>query len=267
MNAAAFLEVLAVKHCSGHPARVKICREKEEAVMTVPEQREALPEQAEAVREQREATQAGLTRILASQADRDATAQRLQVAFAELRLDDDEFDRRIRLALTAKTMSDLAILTSDLPARAASTQFSADAGGKHGKFALAMKSSIRRAGKWPVPRVFTCVVYKGKGLLDLREAELTSPVTRIRAIAYKSHTEILLPPGIRLELSGPGVSASADPGGQANGPASQAEDLRGQASGEVAVNHVNGHDLAPDAPVVRIWGLAYKGTIEAITRR
>jgi hypothetical protein len=204
------------------------------------------------VPEQREAPQNGLTRILASQADRDATAQRLQVAFAELRLDDEEFDRRIRLALTAKTMSDLASLTSDLPARAASTAFGADRGGKPGRFALAMKSSIRRAGRWSVPRVFTCVVYKGKGLLDLRDAELTSKVTTIRAIAYKSRTEILVPPGVRLELGGPGVSASADPAGQPDG--------------ELAGDHVDGQDLAADAPVVHVRGLAYKGTIEAITR-
>jgi Domain of unknown function (DUF1707) len=207
--------------------------------MTVPEQREAPP--------------SGLTRILASQADRDVTAQRLQVAFAELRLDDEEFDRRIKLALTAKTMSDLASLTSDLPARAASTAFGADRGGKPGKFAIAMKSSIRRAGRWPVPRVFTCVVYKGKGLLDLREAELTSPVTTIRAIAYKSRTEILVPPGVRLELGGLGVSATAD-----------ASD---QPGAEAPGDHMDGEDLAADAPVVHVRGLAYKGTVEAITRR
>jgi hypothetical protein len=103
-----------------------------------------------------------------------------------------------------------------------------------------MKSPIRRSGRWQVPRRFTCVVYKGAGLIDLREAELTAAVTTIRAVAYKSRTEVVLPAGVRLELGGTGVSAA-----EAGGP-----DVR----------------VPDDAPVVRIWGLAYRGTIEAITR-
>ena len=47
--------------------------------------------------------------------DREAVVQRLQQAFAEGRLDDEEFDQRTRAALTAKHSSDLAGLTRDLP--------------------------------------------------------------------------------------------------------------------------------------------------------
>src|SRR5215469_2675991 len=54
--------------------------------------------------------------MLASSAERDAAAQRLQVAFAEQRLTDDEFDHRIRVALTAKTTAELELITADLPA-------------------------------------------------------------------------------------------------------------------------------------------------------
>ena len=54
--------------------------------------------------------------IRASDQDRDAVAQRLQQAFAERRLDDDEFDERMRAALTARTSADLDQLTTDLPA-------------------------------------------------------------------------------------------------------------------------------------------------------
>ncbi|HKA97430.1 MAG TPA: DUF1707 domain-containing protein [Streptosporangiaceae bacterium] len=44
-----------------------------------------------------------LDRTLASDAERDAAAERLQVAFAEGRLADTEFDQRMRSALTART--------------------------------------------------------------------------------------------------------------------------------------------------------------------
>src|SRR5262249_59695184 len=84
---------------------------------------------------------------------------------------------------------------------------------------------------------FFSVVYKGSGLIDLRAAELTAAVTTITAVSYKSRTQILLPPGVRLELGGTGVSAVGE-------------------AGELS-------ELPADAPVVRIKGVAYKGTIEA----
>ncbi|HEV8277662.1 MAG TPA: DUF1707 domain-containing protein [Streptosporangiaceae bacterium] len=59
-----------------------------------------------------------LDRTLASDAERDAAAERLQVAFAEGRLADTEFDHRMRSALTARTRADLAGLLEDLPSAA-----------------------------------------------------------------------------------------------------------------------------------------------------
>ena len=51
----------------------------------------------------------------ASDQERDATVQRLQVAFAEGRLADGEFDERMRAALSARTHGDLDVLLTDLP--------------------------------------------------------------------------------------------------------------------------------------------------------
>lgn len=59
-----------------------------------------------------------LDRVRASDAERDAAASRLQEAFAEGRLDDAEFDQRMRTALTAQTRADLTELTADLPEQA-----------------------------------------------------------------------------------------------------------------------------------------------------
>jgi hypothetical protein len=179
--------------------------------------------------------------ILASNAERDAVAQRLQVAFAEQRLTDEEFDQRIRVALTARTTADLDQLTADLPASTPgySQTGLASPGRKPGRFAVTFKNSIKRSGRWPVPRKLLFGVYKGSGLLDLRAAELTGPVTTIRAVIYKSRTEIVLPPGVRLELGGLGVSSDCDPGNQA---------------------------VRPDAPVVRVVGFGYKSTISVTNR-
>ncbi len=178
--------------------------------------------------------------ILASNGERDATAQRLQVAFAEQRLDDEEFDQRIRAALTARTTADLDRLTADLPAPTPgfSQAGLAAPGRKPGRFVVTFKNSIRRSGRWSVPKRLTFGVYKGTGLLDLRAAELTEPVTTIRAVIYKSRTEIVLPPGVRLELGGLGVSSDCDPT----------------------------QPVRDDAPVVRIVGYGYKSTIGVTNR-
>ena len=180
--------------------------------------------------------------IRASDHDRDAAAQRLQQAFAERRIDDDEFDERMRAALTARTGADLDKLTADLPAPAPGTSApTAPVAGPGGR-AVAYKSSIRRGGRWRVPERFSAVIYKGSGWLDLRAAELTAPVTTMRVIAYKSRVDILVPPGVRVEMDGFGVSKGWS-----------AEEQQ-----EIA--------LARDAPTVHIRGIAYKGTIETRTK-
>jgi hypothetical protein len=179
----------------------------------------------------------------ASDRERDAVVQRVQEAFADGRLDDTEFDERMRAALTARTHSDLDVLTADLPAAAAGTGPAPAGGGRGpGRFAVALKSSVRRAGRWRVPERYTTVVYKGGGWLDLRAAELSGPVTTFVTVAYKSRVTILVPPGVRVEMTGFGVT-------------------QGLADGEDP-----GYRLPVDAPVIHVRGLAYKGTIEISTR-
>jgi hypothetical protein len=177
----------------------------------------------------------------ASDQDRDEAAQRLQAAFAEGRLDDAEFDQRMRAALVAVTRPELEKLSADLPAGTAGGTGAVTLPAP-GRYAIAYKSSIRRGGRWRVPGRFTPVVYKGSGWIDLRAAELTEPVTTVRAIAYKSRMDILVPPGVRVELDGFGVSKGW----------SAEEDWE--------------RSLARDAPVVHVRGIAYKGTIEVRTR-
>jgi hypothetical protein len=183
--------------------------------------------------------------LRAGDRDRDAVVQRLQQAFAEGRLDDEEFDQRTRAALTARLSTDLAVLTRDLPAgagTAAAVTPGSQGGRAPGKLAIAYKTSVRRGGRWRVPGQFRAIVYKGSGHLDLRAAELTAPVTTLYAVAYKSNIEVLVPLGVRLELDGFGVSKGW----------SAEEDLESR--------------LPADAPVVHVRGVGYKGTIQVSTK-
>ena len=180
--------------------------------------------------------------VRVSDRERDAVVQRVQAAFAEGRLDDTEFDERMRAALTARTRGDLDVLLTDLPAEtAAPGPTPATAGRGPGRLAIALKSSVRRGGRWRVPERYTTVVYKGTGWLDLRAAELSGPVTTFVAVAYKSRVTILVPPGVRVEMTGFGVTQGADE-----------EDP--------------GYRLPTDAPVIHVRGVAYKGTVEITTR-
>ena len=136
-------------------------------------------------------------------------AQRVQQAFAEGRLDDAEFDERMRAALTARTHADLDALLADLPEEKAARLVPIAAGPGPGRFAAGLKSSVRRSGRWRVPERYTTVVYKGGGWLDLRAAELSGPVTTFLVVAYKSTVTILVPPGVRVEMTGFGVTQGA----------------------------------------------------------
>ena len=88
---------------------------------------------------------------------------------------------------------------------------------------------------------YTTVVYKGGGWLDLRAAELSGPVTTFLAVAHKSRVTILVPPSVRVEMTGFGVTQGADE-----------EDP--------------GYRLPADTPVIHVRGIAYKGTVEITTR-
>src|SRR5581483_4156787 len=104
-----------------------------------------------------------------------------------------------------------------------------------GRFQVAYKSAVRRVGRWRVPERYTALIYKGQAVLDLRAAELEARVTTVRAVAYKSAIEIIVPPGVRVELSGFGVSSE-----------------------------VFG-DQGAAADVIVVHGLAYKGDIRVGT--
>ena len=180
--------------------------------------------------------------VRASDDERDATVQRLQVAFAEGRLTDVEFDDRMRKALAARTHADLNAMLTDLPAAggaAVRRPVGPASGPQPGKYAIAYKNNLRQAGRWRVPETFRAVVYKGSGVIDLRAAELTGPVTTIHAIAYKSDIEVIVPPGVRVEVSGVGTTRD---------------------------DHWEG-ELPADAPVIHVRGIAYKGRVETFTVR
>jgi hypothetical protein len=180
----------------------------------------------------------------ASDQERDATMQRLQTAFAEGRLNDEEFDARMRAALTAQTRAELERLLADLPAAAVHpTAPGQPVPVQHqSSLLMAVMGGTERRGRWRVPERCTAVAIMGGCVLDLRAAQLSAPITTITTVAIMGGIEVIVPPGVRVEISG--------------------LPLMGGFS-----NRVRQTDLPPDAPQVHIRGIALMGGVEVRTRQ
>jgi hypothetical protein len=173
--------------------------------------------------------------IRASDRERDAALQRLQGAFAEGRIDDQEFDERMRAALVARTRAELDQILADLPR---SAELAPPPVQSAGRLLLTLKGEVQRRGRWRVPERFNAVAYKGGCEVDLRAAELSGASTTITAVAYKGRVEILVPPGVRVQV-------------------------HGYSYGGHWADQVPDHDLPAGAPVVHVRAIVYKGVVEA----
>jgi hypothetical protein len=201
-----------------------------------PPERSPVPEQSPApVRSPASPT----PEVRSSDQERDAVVERLQVAFAQGRLDDEEFDGRVRAALVTRTRSELDELVADLPAEQRTG--AAVPASPPGRNVVAFKGSVRRRGRWRVPERTRALSYKSTCELDLRAAELPGPVTEFTTVVYKSDVRVIVPPGVRVEFRVFGY------GGDFSDPELSEE-------------------LPADAPVVRVRGFAYKARIHASTR-
>jgi adenylate cyclase len=96
-------------------------------------------------------------------------------------------------------------------------------------------SSNRRTGVWRVPRRLQAVAVMGSLELDLRGAEFEPGVTEIDVLNVMGSVEIIVPTGIAVECDGIGVLGNFDS------------------------TNVHAERTGPDAPVLRIRGIALMG--------
>ncbi|MFD9821820.1 DUF1707 SHOCT-like domain-containing protein [Streptomyces violascens] len=135
----------------------------------------------------------------ASHADRDRTVDLLRIAAGDGLLDADELDQRLEVALTARTLGELAGLTADLPSTAAS-----------GGTAVEVKDvvridqqagSVRREGRWVVPRRIDLRPSWCDVTLDFTEAVITQGTLRI---------DMNMRGGTLLLVTGPGIVVNTE---------------------------------------------------------
>lgn len=155
-----------------------------------------------------------LPEMRASDAERERVAERLRDAVAEGRLDMEEFEQRLEAAYTARTHGELEPLVSDLPAGTAAAApalatgsgvWAQRVGGPAtSKIAFAFWGGFGRKGTWTVARRFTSFTMMGGGELDLREARFEDRETVIRCFAIMGGVQIVVPPGLNVEVGGIG---------------------------------------------------------------
>src|SRR6202161_4435163 len=124
--------------------------------------------------------------LRASDADRERVVAMLGEALADGRISHDEHGERMSAALSARTLGELARLTTDL---AAPEHQPVRLDG--GRPVAALFTSAERSGRWVVPATMTCVAAFGEVVLDLREALLQDRHVVLSVDAVMNGTEIL----------------------------------------------------------------------------
>ncbi len=173
--------------------------------------------------------------IRASDADRQATTDRLGEAVADGRLGLEEFTDRVDAALVATHQHQLEGLVGDLPVNPRAGLETAPVRERR------LGGGIRRDGDWTVPAHGTWSTLVGDVVLDLREARVGAPVVHIDASTLFGDVELLVPDGILVEVRGRSVFG----------------DVR-QRAGEAAVS---------GAPRVILTGVSVFGDVRVRSRR
>ncbi|MHC3472318.1 DUF1707 SHOCT-like domain-containing protein [Streptomyces sp. 7R007] len=171
--------------------------------------------------------------LRASHADRDRVVEVLRVAAGDGRLTAEELDERVEAALTARTVGELAALTTDLPAVA-------------GGAAVAVKDvdrirqqggSARRGDGWAVPRRLEVESEWGDVTLDFTDAVITYDTLNVDLDMRGGTLRLVTRPGVVVDTDGLEIGYAkikSRPAGDAVGPVA----LRVVVSGRMSFGRV-----------------------------
>jgi hypothetical protein len=141
--------------------------------------------------------------VRASDAEREATVERLRVATVEGRLTLGELTERTEAAYTATTRGELARVTADLPEVAGAPAVPARPPARADReWVVAVMGDSKRQGRWRVERPLAAVAVMGDVVLDLRGAEVPQGAVDITATAVMGDVRIYVPDGVDVQLSG-----------------------------------------------------------------
>jgi hypothetical protein len=166
--------------------------------------------------------------------------------YAAENLTDDGLEERLAKAYAATTLVQLQELVADLPvetAGAGAPTSTAVATAQPGTVAerqviVAVMGGAERRGVWTPPKQLHVITVMGSAELDFRGARFGPGVTEVTCFAMMGSVEIVVPPGVHVEMNGMALMGSFTHRGSVD-PASD-----------------------PNAPVLRIGGIAMMGSVE-----
>jgi hypothetical protein len=171
--------------------------------------------------------------LRASHTDRDRVVDVLRVAAGDGLLTAEELDERLEIALSARTLSELAPLTADLPS------VPVTGGGAVGhevkdlvRIEQVHSGAVRRAGRWVVPRRLELKVTFCDVTLDFTDAVITHDTLRVDVHMTGKTLRVVTAPGVvvdtdELQLAHSRVTHRGTPG-EARTPVVLRVELTGQ---------------------------------------
>ena len=192
-----------------------------------------------------------ISRLRASDADRDAAATVINNALAEGRLTAEEHSDRLDAIYAAKTHADLVPLLDDLPQPRGAMQVRRTQPGRavdlpvnsrRGGRIIAIFSGASRKGAWHPDPVINVLTVFGGAEIDFRDAIMPGKEVVLRATTVLGGVEVTVPPEMRVVDNGIAILGGRDIAGNADESAS------------------------PDAPVLRIEGTCVLGGVEVKRR-
>jgi hypothetical protein len=141
--------------------------------------------------------------LRASDTDRDRIVAVLNAAHGDGRLTLEEHDERVSAALSARTLGDLAGLTTDL-VMPGGQPIQLDNGPVLNGVPLinALFRRESRSGRWVVPADFMVNAVGADVTLDFRESILTDRHTIVRAHAVAGSVHMFVPDGVTVTVDG-----------------------------------------------------------------
>jgi hypothetical protein len=190
-------------------------------------------------------TRPGPRDLRASDADRELVLGLLGEAVADGRLTLAEHAERSELALSARTIGELASLTNDL----------ATLSGQPIKLysrstVTALCGRERREGRWVVPEVSYATAIFGDVVLDLRDAVLPSQRVIIYATAVGGQVRLIVPAGVAVQMTGRSFLGIRSIRNARGGPLARTPG-----------------EPAPGSSVIEVRTIAIGGLVKAVTPR
>lgn len=142
---------------------------------------------------------------------RETVVQTLSNHFAAGRIELEDLELRLDIAMRAQTLQDLDRALDGLDVAAAPAHGTAlaeppvIAGDRASRWSVAVMSGVKKTGRWYLAPVHRAVAFMGGGTLDLREAQFTAEVTEIRVRAVMGGFEVIVPPDLPVQVRGFGV--------------------------------------------------------------